>query len=77
MNYKNAYGKYNKKYYNRELNLQKQKFKQEYLETKLTQDDKKLINLYEDQQINLKISQYAFGVYIIIPLIVLVSINIP
>jgi hypothetical protein len=77
MNCKNAYGRYNRKYCNRELNLQKQKFKQEYLEIKLTQDDKKLINLYEDQQINLKIAQYAFGGYIIIPLIVLVSINVP
>jgi hypothetical protein len=77
INCKNTYGRYNRRSCNKELNFQKQTFKQEYLETKLTQDDKKLINLYEDQHINLAIIQYAFGGYIIIPFFILVSINMP
>jgi len=77
INCNNIYSKYNRKSCNRELNVQKQNFKKEYLETKLTEDDKQLINLYEGQQRNLEIAKYAFGGYIVIPLIVLVSIHVP
>ena len=77
INCNNIYGKYNRRSCNSELSYQKQKFQKEYLETKLTEDDKQLINLYEGQHINLEIAKYAFGGYIVIPLIVLVCINVP
>jgi hypothetical protein len=77
INCNNIYGSYGRRSCNRELDYQKQKFKQEYLEAKLTQDDKQLINLYEREHLNLKIAKYAFSGYIAIPLIFLVIVNVP
>lgn len=62
---------------NAERNRKINKFKNDYLDTQITSNEKKLIQLYESQNINLKLKNFALWGYFGIPIIFVTIILTP